>query len=391
MYRIALIMSLFWIPPVYSQTLAPTPNLALTGPNGTGIIHDIELTADGGFVIGGEFQLTSPSRSNILKLTSALAVDPNFTATTNGPVYVIHQLQDNSLVIGGQFSSVNRASRLNIARLGSGGTLNTGWLASVNNTVFAVTSSATDVYAGGRFSSASSGGASASRQRIAKFNGSNGALDGTFILNQPNEVWALQWTAAGLYVGGFGSFSPASASLRRVNATNGAIDAGWTPSVTCTNSSVCSNPAILHLQASSDGQVYFSGIFDTVNGSTQRLISRVSAATGQLDSGWQPVTGLFARTEGLEFSFDSDNHVYLASDFGGGSYGGVTRKIARISRSTGALDTQFNAGGVGAFSIVSTSAGVMIGGEFFGPVLGENRSGVARLVPTSIFRNGFEP
>ncbi len=358
-----------------AHDIAPKPNPSLTGPAGVAIVHDIAATSDGGFIVVGQFTLDTPPRSNIIKLDSNFEIDSSFVATVSGIVYAVHVMSDQSIVIGGQFTAVNGTAKSNLARLTSGGALNSSWLSGANNTVFAIESSGNDVYAGGRFNQVSPG--SLSRNRVAKFTGTTGSVDAQFQPTGAAEIWALRLTSQGLYIGGFGTTNVAT--LVRVSTTSGVTDPTWSVIVQCENSSgACFNPGVLHVDKGADGFIYFSGIFNNVNSSAtpQRLIARAQESSGALDTSWQPTATLSGRPEALEFAFDNQNHIYLAMYGCAGFTGGSRCGVARISLQSGSLDTTLNAG-IAAYSAVAVPGGIMVGGEF-SSVAGVSRQGIVR-------------
>lgn len=370
-----------------AHDIAPTPNLALTGPAGTAIVHDVAATSDGGYIVVGQFTLDTPPRSNIIKLNSNFEVDPGFVATVNGLILAVHVMSDQSIVIGGQFTTVNGVAKSNLAKLTAGGALNSSWLSGANNVVRIIESSGNDVYVGGFFNQVSPG--SITRNGVAKFIGTSGSVDTQFQTTAARGTWALRLTSQGLYIGGFDSGTVAS--LFRASSTSGATDPTWSVSVQCENNSgACFNPAVLHIDKGADGFIYFSGIFNNVNSSPtpQRLIARVQESNGTLDTSWQPTATLSGRPEALEFAFDDQNHIYVAMLGCAGFAGGSRCGVARVSLQSGLLDTALNRP-INAYSIVTVAGGTLAGGEF-AVVSGEPRQGIVRLLKREVFSNGFE-
>src|SRR5439155_570044 len=116
--------------------------------------------------------------------TSIGATGPVFAAVTDGL---------GALYIGGSFTTVGNVFATNVARWNgtSWSTLGCG----VNNSVYALTVSGTDLYAGGAFTNAGCSDAN----HIAKWDGSNwSALDS----GVNNSVYALASSGPDLYVGG---------------------------------------------------------------------------------------------------------------------------------------------------------------------------------------------
>ena len=91
-------------------------------------VQSIAIAADGTIYIGGDFTLAGTfSRNAIARLKADGTLDTAFDPRTgvNGPVYALALQTDGKLVIGGAFDVVDLRDRNNIARLNSGGTLDT--------------------------------------------------------------------------------------------------------------------------------------------------------------------------------------------------------------------------------------------------------------------------
>jgi len=99
-----------------------------------GTVDDVLPTADGKYVVGGNFlQLpingTNTSR-NLFRLNADGSVDNTFNngnATTNGSVQTLLLLADGKILVGGTFMFINGASRNSLVRLLANGTLDAGF------------------------------------------------------------------------------------------------------------------------------------------------------------------------------------------------------------------------------------------------------------------------
>ncbi|NDD40829.1 MAG: hypothetical protein EB082_20855, partial [Verrucomicrobia bacterium] len=105
-------------------------------------VRSLALLADGSIVAGGDFQFFNGVASRgLVRLSPSGAVDSGFSANLNtisginGSVLAISVQQGTSLVVGGTFTDVNGTARLNVARFGTNGVLDTTFTASADATV----------------------------------------------------------------------------------------------------------------------------------------------------------------------------------------------------------------------------------------------------------------
>jgi uncharacterized delta-60 repeat protein len=136
-----------------------------TGPGD--VVNWLDVDDSGKIVVGGKF---SSPRSGIARLNSNGSNDTGFnpgtgvgTSSVNGGAL----LADGSVMIGGDFTSVNGTTRNRIARLASSGTLDAAWNsgAGFDNLVqsMALLSGSSFVHAGGAFTNYQS----AARNKVA--------------------------------------------------------------------------------------------------------------------------------------------------------------------------------------------------------------------------------
>ena len=130
-----------------------------TGAGANGIIHAIEITADGKILIGGEFtQFDGVARNRIARLTAAGILDTTFNPGTgcNAPVLAIESYS-TSIFVGGEFTTFNGVTRNRIALLTSAGSLDSlSFNGGTNGPVRAIyaDSYSNDLYIGGDFTTA---------------------------------------------------------------------------------------------------------------------------------------------------------------------------------------------------------------------------------------------
>ncbi len=159
------------------------------------------------------------------------------------------------------------------------GNLITSFAPTLNGQVLAVAKSpdGSRLYVGGDFTTVNG----ASRSRIAAFNTTNGQLITTFAPPVGYQVRAIVATSSTVYIGGSfaGVGSQVRGNLAAFNASNGAL-LNWAPTA---------NRQVNALALSADGgKVLAGGAFETVNGTASRGLAKLDASTGALDP-W-PVT-----------------------------------------------------------------------------------------------------
>lgn len=92
----------------------------------TGTPYAVALQPDGRIVVGGDFtSYEGVARNRIIRLNADGSVDPTFDPGTgfNDPVHALVIQSDGRILVGGDFTSFNGASRERIARLNADGSL----------------------------------------------------------------------------------------------------------------------------------------------------------------------------------------------------------------------------------------------------------------------------
>lgn len=151
-----------------------------TGPQAR--VSAVALGPDGTILIGGDFtSVNGIARLYVARLLSNGTVDTNFDLSLSGPdgtVSAVAVQPDHKVIIGGAFLYVAGASRGGIARLNDNGTLDTAFAPSsgCDSYVWAVAVQSNGrILAGGRFNNVNG----EARSKIARFN-SDGNLDPAF-------------------------------------------------------------------------------------------------------------------------------------------------------------------------------------------------------------------
>jgi uncharacterized delta-60 repeat protein len=109
----------------------------------TGAVFSVAIQPDGKVLLGGDFTLVNgTNRSRIARLNADGSFDTSFDpgAGANATVYAVASQADGKVLLGGDFTSINRTNRNRIARLNNDGSVDLSFEPGLgaNNTVFAV-------------------------------------------------------------------------------------------------------------------------------------------------------------------------------------------------------------------------------------------------------------
>ncbi len=439
----ALIIGLFFL--TFSQTIAAQSALDGFNPNANGTIRTFAIQADGKILIGGEFTTVSGvARNRIARLNADGTLDMTFDPNANNSVFSMAVQSDGKILAGGNFTSVSpnggaTVTRNNIARFNPDGTLDTTFDPNSNGEFFSiVVQSDGKILMGGNFTSvAPNGGATVTRNYIARFN-ANGTLDTAFDPNASGLVYSIAVQSNGkILIGGdFSSITPNGGAgfirnrIARLNI-DGTLDTVFNPN---------SSGGILSIAVQADGKVLAGGQFISIGGQPRNNIARLDAVTGLADS-FDPSTdeivwSIVVQSDGkilaggsftsvapnggatvirnhiARFNLDgtldtpfnpnvdnqvdsmavqSDGKILVGGKFN--TIGGQPRnRIARLERD-GTLDQTLNLSTIGSFVLaiaVQTNGKVLIGGTFSN-VLGVARNNIARLNADGTLDTAFNP
>ena len=296
-------------------------------PNSGGEIRTI-VTANNTVYVGGTFQsMGMQTRHNVAAVDMLSGTLMGWNPDVWNPSFpsAAYALVTNgsTIWIGGNFTTVNGLSHVNVASVDASSGVVNSWPVSTNNTVntlamkteptfpFTVT-----IFAGGLFTQTNG----VAKSRIASWDGGTGALN-SFESNANGTVNTLAYTSCGLNCGTLwvgGSFSSIGGVTRNRAATLDASTAAakaWDPNVT---------GSVYVLSVGTP--VYLGGNFTSVHGQARKDIAAVDAATGEATS-WNPTAqrevyalahngstvyagGFFNTIYGLPF-------IYLAGVFDG--------------------------------------------------------------------------
>ena len=328
--------------------------------------------SDGSMIYGGAFQSVTTNREiRLVRLNSDGTKDNSFNVSSgfNGQILAMIELADGSIVVGGDFTSYRARPAYRIAKIDSSGNLDTSFNPATgsngfNNAVRALVLNGSTIYAGGDFTTYRGTAA----KYVAKIDVS-GALDTTFNPTtgnngSDNRVRALAWDGSALYIGGdFTHYRTVAANRLAKLDSSGNMDTGFSGTGT--------NGLVRAIVTDNAGSIWFGGDFTTFQGSPANRIGKVSSG-GVLDTTFSPSSGSNGITSGSTYVYGlalNGSNLFAAGTFT--KYRGTNaNRIAKISATTGVLDTTYNptSGNNGANnvvnSVVSSGSTVYFGGTF---------------------------
>jgi len=331
--------------------------------------QSIVIQADGNIIVGGYFTSFNGLPHNcILRLKPDGSLDTTFDPGTgatgpiggsNGCVNSLSIQSDGKIIVGGDFGKFNGNIRSSLVRLENDGTLDVSLIqcTGFNNKVNAVAvQSDGKILVGGNFTSYNG----AIITRIARLH-MDGELDTTFNpgLGFDYEVRTIAIQSNGkIIVGGaFTSYNGSVAShIIRLNA-DGTID-------TTFNQGTGFNHFVNIIVVQSDEKILVGGIFTTFNGIPSSGINRLNV-DGSRDITFMPVTGLNIWVNTI--AIQNDGKIIVGGSFN--SFNGATRNMITRLNANGTLDPSFCNNGNGfnkeVFSVgIQADGKIIVGGKF---------------------------
>lgn len=354
----------------------PRGGLARVNTNGTldasfdsqeGANDDVEslhLLADGTLLIGGDFTTYNfASRLRIARINADGSRFNNFSGNVAsssdfGTVESILVQPDGKIVIGGSFSDVRQTPFTNLARLTSNGTLDATFNpgAGASNRINAVALQADGkILIGGDFTSYSG----AFYKGLARLK-PDGSLDPTYLTgtgtNQPIKAMVMQPDGKLIIAGEFTSYNGTPRNrIARIHP-DGSVDATF-------NSTVGANGDIFALALQADGKIIIGGSFTTYDGAARIRVARVNA-NGSVDATFTSPTGPNGTVNSV--AIQNTGKVVIGGLFG--LFGAnASPRIARVN-SDGSYDATFTIGtgpnGRVNALVIQPDNKVLVGGEF---------------------------
>jgi uncharacterized delta-60 repeat protein len=288
----------------------------------------IALRDDGKILVGGDFlNVNGKKHSRIVQLKADGSLDDegNFNpdANVDGEVISMMIQPDGSILIGGRFSTVNDFGRNNIARLTADGFFDDkesfNQMPGTNGAVLSMAlQSDGRIVIGGEFTEVNKD----TRNFIARLM-PDGSVDGDDTLNQGNglndAVSAVTVQADGkiLIGGAFTTFNDKSCNhIARFEADGKRQDSEAFAAE--------ANDAVLSMITQTDGKILISGDFTSVNDSACGRVARLLPdGTLESSSTFSAGSGADATVHGL--AMQADGSILLAGNFN--TFNGVTRPL----------------------------------------------------------------
>lgn len=376
-------------------------------------IKAILVQSNGNVIVAGDFtSIGGLGRKSIARLTNSGAVDQSFLEQggANGPIFALALQSDGKIIIGGDFTTYNGVNRNRIARINSDGSLDNSFNpgTGADAAVYTIAMSRGNSYYYGYSDSIMIGGDfttvnGTTRNRIARLN-ANGTVDTSFNPGSGADgpVYAMvvsgNYYPESIFVGG--AFSTFDGQVRnrlvKIDAS-GRVDYSF-------NSGVGLNGDVYALAVAGDTfsssfSLYAGGNFTSVDGFVRGRIARFTtnwygfgSALDQNFNVWAdaPIRAFFTDSP----SYFSQSQILIAGDFT--IINGVSKnRLARLfvnndryyygpfgSSVSANIDSTFNPSpGINnsVFAVAKLSDGRSFIGGNFSSVSGSSTFGIARL------------
>jgi hypothetical protein len=286
--------------------------------------------------------------------------DPDLDLIGNGRVWAMLRQPDGSLIIGGDFQSINGIPRRNLARLLPAGTLDMAWDPSPDNWAMTLARAPNgDIYVGGYFHNI--GGFE--RPGFARLDAATGAVDAGWVPAVADSVVSVVVDSDGSVLAiPFGSSN--SATIVKLSGSDGS-GLPWAHAFERADYLVLDGHGALYSAARQFD-------FDFPGSTYRTTITKRVAASGEPDAQWS------ANLPGppdamLEALVVDDNAVYV-----GGSFG-----LRKFSAATGQDVAGWNAPSARIAAVAIDGPGHLIVGGSFESIHGQPRSHLARVSSTT--------
>ena len=353
---------------------------AATAPNT--LINSVLIQPDGKIIIAGYHSNNSaPIFQGIKRLNIDGSADNSFV----GSIEMYSEIKrmilqpDGKIIIVGNFTTYNGATRNNISRLNTDGSLDMSFLigSGADYRIDAVIQQPDGkIVIGGYFTNYNG----TTVNRIARLN-SNGSLDGTFNvgsgLNSVVTAIGIQPNGKILVSGVFTTYnSVGTGGLIRLDV-NGTLDGTFTPIA----------GDILSIIVQTDGRIIIAGDFLGLNGLNTNRIARINS-DGTTDASFNIGSGADQLINST--ILQPDGKVIIAGNFS--TYNSLVRnKITRLNMNA-SLDLTFVAitGANSAVNkiVLESTGSIAVGGNFTS-VNGVNKNHIARFNASGVFVQSY--
>ena len=360
-------------------------------PSTNNTVDAIAVQADGRILIGGNFTMVNgATRNRIARLMPDGTLDTSFAiADVNGFILAMAIQTDGKIVLAGSFSTVNGEQRNQVARLNRDGILDDdfepdiqGFLASVSALALQTVGDSQRIVIGGLFNTTVDG---TTYQNIARLN-ADGRVDPSFTASNPDsQVFSIALDSNnGMFIAGvFSMLGGVERDVARLNA-NGSVDMGFdSPRLSVAGV----NASIFVLAVQADNSLLVGGNFNTVATQTRNGIARLDAS-GRLDMNFAPALPTQATIRAV--TVQAGGKILLGGEFGDLSGVANTANLARLNVN-GGLDTSFTPNVVAntvQTIILQADDNILLGGQFSN-VGGQTRMNIARLENTLVREIAF--
>ena len=329
--------------------------------------------------IGGEFTSVGGSeREHAAALDLQTAGLRSWHPRPNDVVFTIAQ-SDTNAFLGGAFGSLwDWQARNGLAAVDLSTGMATSWNPSLTGllAIYAIAAHDTTVYVGGVFS----GVEGTNRNGIAALDATRGGPTAWNPSPNGGSIRAIMPTDSAIFVAGdFTAIGGASRTYLAAIDPITALATAWAPNP---------NDIVVSL-AQHNETLYVGGFFTDINGIARSHVAAVGASSGGLQS-WNPGTDGIVSAMAV-----ADTAVYLAGDFsvvGGKARNGVAG-IDPVSGVVSPWDPLITGSEVGVtvgFAVAAHGQSVFFGGDF-GQVGGENRTAFAVIDAATGLPENWDP
>lgn len=285
-----------------------------TGPNGG--VYSAVLQSDGKLIICGVFtSYNGVTRNRIARINTDGSLDTSFNPGTgaNSVVRMVAQQADGKILLAGDFTAFNGATRIGLVRLNNDGSLDAGFVANANLAVYAVAvQSNQKIVITGDFTMV----ASTSINRIARLN-TDGTVDTSFTpgtgLNVRGNVLAFEPDQQIIVAGEFASFNGTARSRIARLFTDGTLDTSLDPGTGPDNS-------VFSVTLQTTG-IIIGGSFLNYAGTARGRLARISICAAPIITATTPGVRCDAGTVALGATASAGTVNWYTTLTGGSSSG----------------------------------------------------------------------
>ena len=346
-----------------------------------GLVDEMVVQSDGKILLAGIFTMVNgQTRNRIARLTANGELDADFaTVNVNNGVFAMVVQGDGKILLGGNFTMVNGESRNRLARLNVDGSLDMMFNPNVTGDVFTSVAALAlqgveHILVAGDFAAVGT----VAVNNMARLN-LRGEVDTSFVASTNNSVFAMALDASNnIFIGGF---------FTQVNGVETAIarlDPDGNVDMSFNSPRISDNNALLNVVAfavQADGKLVVGGAFSITGVETVNGLMRLNS-NGSLDTSFAPPNSIGER-EISALALQSNGQILFGGDFANVGAVAMTAHLARLN-SDGSLDASFTPGVVVSFNVQAITLqgsddNILIGGQF-SRVGAMARDNIARLV-----------